>query len=108
MGHTHKSANKDSSLLGIARFHFDERPNARRVFPRLCAVVGVPEVGRRWALPPRTTETMLFSRGQGKDGTRVFTVSSVLDLVEGERCQARPRLFPAPSTGYTPAPYLGN
>jgi hypothetical protein len=33
---------------------------------------------------------------QGKDGTRVFTVSSVLGPAEGERCHARPRLFPLP------------
>jgi len=35
---------------------------------------------------------MLLLRRQGADGTRVFTVSSVLGPAKAQRCQAGPRL----------------
>jgi len=35
--------------------------------------------------------TMLLFRRQGGDGTRVFTVSSVLGPAKAQRCQAGPR-----------------
>jgi hypothetical protein len=48
----------------------------------------LPASGRRCAAP---AETMLLFRRQGADGTRVFTVSSVLGLSKAQRCQAGPR-----------------
>jgi hypothetical protein len=46
--------------------------------------------GLHCAVP--ATGAMLLFRRQGKDGTRVFTVSSVLGPTKAQRCQAGPRL----------------
>src|SRR6266700_7567390 len=49
----------------------------------------------RCAPPPNGT--MLLFRRQGADGTRVFTVASVLGPAKAQRCQTGPRLSPAAS-----------
>ncbi len=46
------------------------------------------------ALRGASNGTMLLNREAGWGRHRVFTVSAVLGPTEGERCQARPRLFP--------------
>jgi hypothetical protein len=48
-------------------------------------------VGVRFGCAALASGTMLLSRRQGGDGTRVFTVSSVLGPTEAQRCQAGPR-----------------
>ena len=48
-------------------------------------------VGVRFGCAALASGTMLLSRRQGGDGTRVFTVSSVLGPTVAQRCQAGPR-----------------
>jgi hypothetical protein len=52
----------------------------------------IDNVGRvRVPLHRARTRNMLLFRRQGGDGTRVFTVSSVLGPAKAQRCQAGPR-----------------
>jgi hypothetical protein len=52
-------------------------------------------VGVRFPCAALASGTMLLFRRQGEDGTRVFTVSSVLGPTEAQRCQVGPRPTPA-------------
>ena len=45
--------------------------------------------------PSAAPRAMLWSGGQGEDGHRIFTVSSVLGPTEAERCQADHGTSPA-------------